>query len=430
MQDQQFLVSSTRCELKGGGSLVFVERPSTQTVVLRLDFRVGPQHETEYNNGLACLAYRMLLEGNRTRDHRQISQDFEKLGVEVLTLVNGIQLTFLNRFSTQVIENLKDLLLSMEPRRDRFDLVRQRLLEDVVQNLDDSDTLAHYHSRLQSYAAGPGRLLPAGSPKSLIRLGFDDVKEFQERFFHRDNLRFYLVGNIKGDEFQKELCEALSEFRHGSCTPPQPHKSEYSKQISKRIVVKDKNKSSIVLSHGGVLRWSEDYSKLKALDQLLGSGSGFTSHLTRRLREELGLCYSVYSEITGTAGKIPGLFLAYIGTSPETARQAIEEIINTIEVFQNFPHEEESLEDVKRYLLGSQVFQFESNPSWMQLIAERDEFDLEEDFLIRERQIFQEITLDDIAELSQNYIHPQKLNIMVVGKNSLKDFEVVQPKIA
>ena len=57
---------------------------------------------------------------------------------------------------------------------------------------------------------------------------------------------------------------------------------------------------------------------------ILGSGPGFTDRLSKRLRDQMGLAYTVWARMARSADLEPGTFAAYIGTSPATRNQAID----------------------------------------------------------------------------------------------------------
>ena len=59
------------------------------------------------------------------------------------------------------------------------------------------------------------------------------------------------------------------------------------------------------------------------MDHVLGTGPGFTNRISRRLRDELGLAYSVHAAIHSSAGDPARHVPAYIGTSPEHVATAL-----------------------------------------------------------------------------------------------------------
>ena len=64
-------------------------------------------------------------------------------------------------------------------------------------------------------------------------------------------------------------------------------------------------------------RSDPNYYKLLVMDNVLGTGSGFTDRLSANLRDRQGLAYTVNASITGDAGEEPGTFTCFIGTFPD-----------------------------------------------------------------------------------------------------------------
>ena len=194
------------------------------------------------------------------------------------------------------------------------------------------------------------------------------------------------------------------------------------KQIQRKFVFKDRKKASIAMGHIGVKRWSENYSCLRLVDQVLGASSGFTSRLASRLREDLGLCYYIYGDICSSAGRIPGIFQIMMGTSPENVEEAIGQIKVTIEELLKEGPELMELEDARSYLLGSMAFSFETNSSLVQLMLEKQFYNLDEDFLIRDRRKLLEVTSKEFHQISLETLDLSKLHSVVVGANSPSDW--------
>ena len=71
------------------------------------------------------------------------------------------------------------------------------------------------------------------------------------------------------------------------------------------LAPEDRAQVNLYLGHLGVRRTDPRFATLLVMDHVLGTGAGFTDRLSRRLRDELGLAYSVYATITATAGREP-----------------------------------------------------------------------------------------------------------------------------
>ena len=74
----------------------------------------------------------------------------------------------------------------------------------------------------------------------------------------------------------------------------------------------------VYIGHLGITRQNPDYYKLLVMDNVLGTGAGFTDRLSATLRDRQGLAYTVHASITESAGNQPGTFGGYIGTFPKS----------------------------------------------------------------------------------------------------------------
>ena len=95
-------------------------------------------------------------------------------------------------------------------------------------------------------------------------------------------------------------------------------------RVVRHAITMPREQVHVFLGHPGIRRDDPDFYKLSVMDHVLGTGPGFTDRISRKLRDEQGLCYTVSASITSSAGLEPGHFSAYIGTSPQNVARAIE----------------------------------------------------------------------------------------------------------
>ena len=174
----------------------------------------------------------------------------------------------------------------------------------------------------------------------------------------------------------------------------------------------------VFLGHLGVRRSDPDFYKLSVMDHILGSGPGFTSRCSRRLRDEMGLCYSVSAGISSSAGEQPGTFTAYIGTSAENRQKAIDGFLEEIRRIRTEAPSESELQDVKDYLTGSYVFALERNSNLASYAIRARRFGLGYDFVERYPDLVRAISVDDVREAAKRHLHPDNLTVVSAGAST------------
>ncbi len=177
----------------------------------------------------------------------------------------------------------------------------------------------------------------------------------------------------------------------------------------------------VYLGHLGIERKHPDYAALTVMDHILGTGPGFTNRITRRLRDELGLAYTVSADIHSSAGDHPGTFTAYIGTSPEHLPTAIDGFLAEIRRIQRKKVAPAELETATSYLLGSFALGFERASRRATYLVNAEVFDFPDDYLELLPRQFAAVTIDDIQRVAREHLHPDKCVLAAGGPTTRKE---------
>src|SRR5262249_48415262 len=163
----------------------------------------------------------------------------------------------------------------------------------------------------------------------------------------------------------------------------------------------------LYLGHLGIARNDPDYAALVVMDHVLGTGPGFTNRISRRLRDELGLAYTVSANIHSSAGLLPGMFSAYIGTSPEHLETAVRGFQAEIRRVQDELVGVEELDVAKSYLIGSFPLGFEraSRRASYMVSAELHRFPPDNLELLLKQ--FAAVTREDVQRVAKRHLHPE-----------------------
>jgi predicted Zn-dependent peptidase len=142
-------------------------------------------------------------------------------------------------------------------------------------------------------------------------------------------------------------------------------------------------------------------------------GGGMSSRLFQRVREELGLCYSIftYQSFWGEAG-VAG---TYVGTRPATEERAVEAIRAELARVARDGLSEEELAQTKRQVEGQVMLSLESTGARLHRLAAvalHEEPFLGLDELLRR---IEAVTPDDMARVARDYYAPEAQLVMRLG---------------
>ena len=127
-----------------------------------------------------------------------------------------------------------------------------------------------------------------------------------------------VVGDFKTDEMVKKIEALTKDWKKSDAAKPAVPAPPKPTAVTEKII-SDPNAAQVhvYIGHLGITRNNPDYYKLLVMDNVLGTGPGFTDRLSATLRDRQGLAYTVSATIASSAGLEPGTFTGYIGTFPD-----------------------------------------------------------------------------------------------------------------
>jgi zinc protease len=266
------------------------------------------------------------------------------------------------------------------------------------------------------FEGSPQHRPPIGHEETVKTLTRADVEAFYRRFYVPENAMLAIAGDIDKSELISMVEATFGKWprAEGFETPrvPRPHRQTHPIE---RFVTASKEQVNVIIGHLGIERKNPDYYTLLVMDTILGSSPGFTSRIPRILRDEQGLAYSTFSNITSSAGLDPGRFIAYIGTAPENLDRAISGLRGEIARIVDSGVTAEELATAQPYLTGSFVFRFQKNSQIADFLLEAEVYGLGFDYLEKYPELIRAVSVEDVNRATRKYIDPQNLTTVVVG---------------
>ncbi|MDA2923097.1 insulinase family protein [Acidobacteria bacterium AH-259-L09] len=369
--------------------------------------------------GIAALTSRLLDEGTQNYEAHEIAEIIEGSGGCLTTFsereLSGISLFTRSEDLHTALELLREMLVCPIFPEDRFELENEKVLSRLQAMDDDPQVVAANRFNRWIYQGSPLQYSILGTQESVHQLQVSELKEFHLQKYAPQNTILVIVGAIDGDDALAHVAEQFSDWRNpgfyrreisGFRRQTEPSLDEY---------FMDKEQITIFLGHLGVTRDNPDYHTLQVMDVILGSGPGFTSRIPRKLRDEQGLAYSTYSDISGSSGIYPGCFVAFVSTSPENQQKALDGLLFEIENLVENGVTCEELAAAQDFLTGNFVFEFQSNVSVARFLLATELFELGEDYPEQYPQIIRAIDCDDVSRVARRYLDTLNYTTVVVG---------------
>jgi predicted Zn-dependent peptidase len=142
-------------------------------------------------------------------------------------------------------------------------------------------------------------------------------------------------------------------------------------------------------------------------------GGGMSSRLFQKIREDLGLAYSVYSY--PSLYRDCGIFEIYAGVNTSSRDKAVKEIINEINRFKKDGITEREFLRSKEQMKSSYIMGKESTASLMLLYGKYLLFTGKEYDFNQRLKALEEIKMSDVNDLIKEYFNVEQMSVATVG---------------
>ncbi|MBP9891684.1 MAG: insulinase family protein [Planctomycetes bacterium] len=427
-----------RYVLENGLTILLYPRAGLPIVSVNASVRAGRATEPLDKTGIANYAGSLLDTGTATRTKLQIAEAIEGVGGQLSLGSGGGSLRVLSENTPLGLDLLSDCMLNPSFLRAEVELARKQLLASIESGKDDPGSFARDAASAWLFGADTPFGRPAqGTSETIKGITREDLVAWHQKWFRPDNCIIAAVGDFKS----KELLQLLKD-RFGGWKKPQEPLSHPAFEFKlrdklsgeqkmafdsfdaskvdatkKRICVDHPEKKQVVvrLMGMGIRRDNPDYFPLLVMDNILGTSSGFADRFSKKLRDELGLAYSTYANMTSSAGLYEGAFLGYIGTRPENVELALRVMYQLIEEIRTAPVSDKELRDAKDFLKGSFVFGLETTGQLAGLMVEVERYKLGSDYLVKYAENVEAVSAADILRVAQKHLVPERMVEVMCG---------------
>jgi zinc protease len=393
--------------LPNGLRLVTERRPGTGTVALDLYVDAGLLREAK--PGVAFLTGRLREEGTLTRSAEALAGAIEDVGGTLEVHATGVSLRVRAEDLPLAVELMADLVLRPAFPAEALPWARRRIAAELQGDRDDPAFRAELAFRALVYGDHPYARDPRGTARQVARLTLDDIRAHHARFFAPDNAFLVAVGDFEPKALRALLAAHLAGWAPRGQSPPRVPRPSRSPRPRVRRIAHPGEQVHILLGHLGVARDHPDFDALAVLDHILGSGPGFNDRLSRILRDELGLAYSVGGGLAESADVVPGLFRLYVGTGPDQADRAVAAAVEQVEAMHRGDFSDEEVDRARRYLAGSWVFEYQTVGQRAERLLELERWGLPLDEPLRWPERVARVAAAQVRRAARRHLDPAAL---------------------
>jgi zinc protease len=406
--------------LKNGMRLLLVEDREVPTVDLRAMIRTGAVHDPAGKTGLASITATVMRTGGSAKfPGDALDQLLETLGASVETGMGqtegSVGVSALKADADKALEVLADVLANPAFPEDKIELAKIELKSaisrrnDEVGQITDREFNRLIYGKDSPYAA-------QAEYATVDAVTRDDLAAFHGKFYHPENMILAAWGDFSAKDMRKKIETAFAGWKRGGADAAGSPAVDYAYDFSVNMIEKpDVNQSNIQLGHIGTTMDNPDYPALVVMNQILSFDRMF-----KRIRTDEGLAYSVWGYY-GADYDHPGAFSAGCQTKSESTIKAIRLMLDEVRRMQNEDVTERELNKSKDQYLNGFVFNFDSNGKIVRRQMTYAYYGYPADFSEKVKAGVEKVTAADVRRVAQKYLRPDKVRILVVGKQA--DFD-------
>jgi len=415
--------------LGNGLKVFFVRDTSLPRVSLTLLIKTGTMQEGP-KAGLNALTAYLLEQGTQTRDAMKVADDFGLLGSS-LDVSPGADTTTLYADSlTTGADFLLDLFadVAMNPafKDGEIGRIRSQMLAGLQKKIDNPSSYADDEMDKFLFGSHPYGRDINGTPEALRTVTKQDIIKHYLTFYRPNNASLAVVGNFN-EAYEKRVQDAFAKWTNRTI----PHVSveappAYEGVKVKLIVKKGLQQTQIRIGQMGIARSDEKYLPLRLGNEILGGS--FASRLNQRVRDDLGLTYSIYSYFD--VRKEPGSFEISTFTKNETAGKTLDEALAVVNEYVASGAKENEITAGRNQLIGQFPRAIETADRLAYNLLALDFYGIPVDYLTDFNKNVSAIRLKESNEAIQKTLTPGKFKVVVYGDEKIiPQFEKYKPEI-
>jgi predicted Zn-dependent peptidase len=413
--DTRLAPALRRSTLPNGLTVLSETMPGVRSVAFGAWVRSASIHEVRERMGVSHMLEHMVFKGTRNRSARDIALSLESLGGSLDAYTarehTSYQARVLDEHLPQAADVIADLIFRPTLRAADLSLERKVVLEEISMVDDTPDDLVFELHNEALWGSHPYGFSILGTRDTVAALSVRDLRQLHERAYHPEHIVVAVAGNVEHEALLAALeATGWADVPRGD-TPLTPTQAPTAAAPQTVHIDRDTSQTHIVfgmptVAHGDPRRYA-----MSLVSMLLGGG--MSSRLFQRVREELGLAYSVYTYQSFHADI--GVQGVYIGTTPASAGAATDAIRTELRVLSEKGIPEAELEAGKSQLKGQITLSLESPTSRMYRAAAVELYDEPYKPLDQVLSEIDRIDIDTVAAICRDFFAPDAHTVLSLG---------------
>lgn len=398
---------------ENGLRLIIKKMEGLFTVSCGILVKTGSVNEDAEENGISHFIEHTLFKGTEKRSAFEISDFTDRIGAQINAYTSKETTCYYTKSTSEHFEDSLEVLsdIFFHSVFDAGELEKEKgvVIEEINMCEDEPEDLClDLLARSFHGEKGLGRTI-LGSIKNVKSFSREDVKRYMDKYYRADNVVISIAGNVNIEEAERAVEKYFAKNFGSEKSAPQKTYPSVPPEFLYRCKHTEQSHIGFSMPAPSV---SEDSSVPLSIANAV-FGGGMSSRLFQKIREEMGLAYSIYSYVSQY--KNCGALEIYAGVNTEARESAEKAITEEIARFKEKGVTEQEFLRGREQIKSSFIMGQESTASQMLLYGRYLLFRGEQfDFAKRIAEI-DAVSVESVNDVIKNIFDLGKTSTATVG---------------
>ncbi len=404
--------------LPNGLRIIYIPAKSPAVTVMAL-VETGSNYEEKGENGLSHFLEHMMFKGTKSRPtSMDISKELDGLGAQSNAFTSNEMTAYWakaeKKHFNKILEIVSDIYLNPTLPKEELEKERGVILQEIsmYEDLPQRKVWDVF-----------GELMYGDTPAGRTILGpAKNIKTFKKEDFENYRVKHYVAGKtiviVSGDVSEKVVLDGVRKHFKDIRVGKKLGKDKVSSlQEGPKLKVfeKDTDQTHMILGFKTKVGGEKERLALGLLAGVLGKG--MSSRLFQKLREEMGVCYYVRSEIGEYTDH--SYFTISTGVDKNRVDEVVRALVDEVKKLKVGLVDEKELRKTKDLLIGGMYMGLETSDALAEYYLEQEVLHKRMKNPKELDKALRSITAKDLLRVANKFLTKEAANLAIVG--DLKD---------
>lgn len=403
--------------LDNGLNLVTIKK-DTQLASIHVGVKIGSIYEKKEEKGISHFVEHMMFKGTTNRSNERLNEELEQRAGEYNAYTDYnctvYSITALNEELISSIELLSDMIQNSTFPEDEIEKERGVILAEIRTSKDDVEDFSYGRTMESAFKHSSIKIDTIGKQSTVKKFTRKQLIEYYKAYYVPNNAYITIVSPREHEEVYELINKYFSQWESGKFTRGDVI-VENNIPLEKISYKGDVEQSTILYLYTFHNLSKQEELTLRILNYKLGESAN--SILFRKLREERGLAYDVYSDLNATKDvKLMSIYTAVNEEDVKDAISIINSIINDINS-EKIIFDDKNIELMKKVLKTAVAGTLEDSTQLSNYVLHQimDEEDIYE--FVNDMRNMEKIESEDIYNVARKVLKNPTVHILLREKS-------------